>query len=303
MRGSMLTEDIDSSMRTVERGLQDPVRPRHRVARARNDHVPAGLEPAPALGPGLVPGHDDAHARACGGRRASTFRQKFGATYLLGWREVYPWLSLQVFPLVAYWISRGDTLSSGWPIFFCTTLFVLHIGPMQTLFAYQLADRRSNSTRAGSGVTCSSRRSSTPSTRTRSHACRTSRSSSGSGPGRSHPARMRRSSSRTSSSRMSSSVDVAGEAMPSPAAPSDLPSCRARAWRLERTTRPSRRHRPANHARSLGRRNDAIGVSRPLGAGIRAPRQVARRPRSHRRPPGSADAAVPGARRTAGSTG
>ena len=34
----------------------------------------------------------------------------------------------------------GDTLSSGWPVFFITTLFVLHIGPMQTLFAYRLAD-------------------------------------------------------------------------------------------------------------------------------------------------------------------
>jgi hypothetical protein len=70
-----------------------------------------------------------------------TLRQKLGATYLLGWREVYPWLSLQIFPLVAFWmLTRGDRLSSGYPILLCTTLFVLHVGPMQTLYAYRLAD-------------------------------------------------------------------------------------------------------------------------------------------------------------------
>jgi len=35
---------------------------------------------------------------------------------------------------------RGDSLSLGFPVFFCTTLFVLHIGPVQTWYAYRLAD-------------------------------------------------------------------------------------------------------------------------------------------------------------------
>ncbi|MFP5489285.1 MAG: hypothetical protein ACLGHQ_13390, partial [Acidimicrobiia bacterium] len=61
-------------------------------------------------------------------------------SYLLGWREIYPWLSLQVLPLVAYWTYRGDPLSHGWPIFVCTTVFVLHVGPAQTWYAYRLAD-------------------------------------------------------------------------------------------------------------------------------------------------------------------
>jgi hypothetical protein len=140
MRGSMLTEDIDSSMRTVERGL-----------RIRSDRHIVSRE----LGTTTFKQVWNQRLRWAQGWfqvtmmhtmrvwRSSglTFRQKFGATYLLGWREVYPWLSLQIFPLVAFWmITRGDRLSHGWPILFCTTVFVLHVGPMQTLYAYRMAD-------------------------------------------------------------------------------------------------------------------------------------------------------------------
>jgi hypothetical protein len=62
-------------------------------------------------------------------------------SYLLGWRELYPWLSLQVFPLIAYWLFRGDDFELFQPIFLLGTLFVLHVGPAQTVFAYALADR------------------------------------------------------------------------------------------------------------------------------------------------------------------
>ncbi|MCB0968503.1 MAG: glycosyltransferase family 2 protein, partial [Ilumatobacter sp.] len=140
MRGSMLTEDIDSSMRTVERGLK-----------IRSDRDVVSRE----LGTTTMKQVWNQRLRWAQGwfqvtmmhtlrvwRSAGlTLRQKFGATYLLGWREVYPWLSLQVFPLVAYWyVARGQTLSTGWPILFFTTLFVLHVGPHQTWYAYKLAD-------------------------------------------------------------------------------------------------------------------------------------------------------------------
>jgi hypothetical protein len=62
-------------------------------------------------------------------------------SYLLGWRELYPWLSLQIFALIAYWLLRGDAVDLNQPMFLLATLFVLHIGPAQTLFAYSLADR------------------------------------------------------------------------------------------------------------------------------------------------------------------
>lgn len=139
MRGSMLTEDIDSSMRTVERGLK---------IRSDRDVVSRELATTTfqqvwnqrlrwAQGWFQV---TMMHTLRVWKSPGLTFRQRFGATYLLAYREVYPWLSLQIFPLVGYWLSRGDTLSYGWPIFFCTTLFVLHIGPVQTWYAYRLAD-------------------------------------------------------------------------------------------------------------------------------------------------------------------
>ena len=140
MRGSMLTEDIDSSMRTVERGLK-----------IRSDRDVVSRE----LGTTTMKQVWNQRLRWAQGwfqvtimhtlrvwRSAGlNLRQKIGATYLLGWREVYPWLSLQVFPLVAYWyVSRGQMISAGWPILFLATLFVLHVGPHQTWYAYKLAD-------------------------------------------------------------------------------------------------------------------------------------------------------------------
>ena len=41
--------------------------------------------------------------------------------YLLGWREVYPWISLQIFPLLAYWWYRNNP-----PIDWFVPIFVLH---------------------------------------------------------------------------------------------------------------------------------------------------------------------------------
>ena len=140
MRGSMLTEDIDSSMRTVERGLK---------IRSDRDIVSRELATTTfkqvwnqrlrwAQGWFQV---TIMHTRRVWHSPGLTLRQKVGASYLLGWREAYPWLSLQVIPLVAFWIFvRGDGLTWGWPILFCTTVFVLHIGPAQTLYAYRLAD-------------------------------------------------------------------------------------------------------------------------------------------------------------------
>ncbi|MBK7449853.1 MAG: hypothetical protein IPJ47_10630 [Anaerolineales bacterium] len=35
-----------------------------------------------------------------------TLRQKFGAFWLLGWREIYPWLSMQMFPIIMFWVQN-----------------------------------------------------------------------------------------------------------------------------------------------------------------------------------------------------
>ena len=139
MRGFMLTEDIDSSMRVVERGgtiVSDP-----------------GLiseELAPVTAKALwnqrmrwAQGWSQVswrHLRPMLKRPGASLRSRVGAFYLLAWREIYPWVSLQMFPLLAFWLLRGDpTIDWFVPIFVATTLFTLTAGPAQVLFAWKLA--------------------------------------------------------------------------------------------------------------------------------------------------------------------
>ncbi len=138
MRGSMLTEDIDSSMRVVESGetiISDP------------DLVSTELAPE-TLGAlwnqrlRWAQGWSQVSIRHLVKmmRAAPTLRQRAGVFYLLGWREVYPWISLQVFPLLTYWWMRGESRTDWFvPIFVATTIFTMSVGPAQTWFAYRLA--------------------------------------------------------------------------------------------------------------------------------------------------------------------
>lgn len=142
MHGFMLTEDIDSSMRAVVRGrriVSDP----YIVSRELAPETLAALTKQrlrwaqgwlqislkwilPALrAPQL------------------TLRQKLGMFQLLAWREVYPWVSMQIIPLVAWWaVQAGSLWRIDWlvPIFVVTTLFTLGTGPGQLVFAWRLAD-------------------------------------------------------------------------------------------------------------------------------------------------------------------
>ena len=119
-------------------GRSSPIPVSSRGARARDGRRPCGTS-------------------GCGGRRAgrrsrwrhlrpmlkrpgASLRSRIGAFYLLAWREVYPWVSLQIFPLLAFWLLRGDPPINWFvPIFVVTTLFTLSAGPAQVLFAWKLA--------------------------------------------------------------------------------------------------------------------------------------------------------------------
>jgi cellulose synthase/poly-beta-1,6-N-acetylglucosamine synthase-like glycosyltransferase len=73
--------------------------------------------------------------------RNLTLRQKLGLTFLLGWREVYPWISIQMVPVIVFTAWRvGGITRLDWLIwvFVLTTLFTLSVGPGQTLFAYRV---------------------------------------------------------------------------------------------------------------------------------------------------------------------
>lgn len=140
MRGFMLTEDIDSALRTVEAG--------YKIA---SDPLLVSRELAPTTLKALW---NQRMRWAQGWFQVSlkhlllglrspklSLRQKFGFFQLLGWREIYPWISVQIFPVIAFWAWKYGGLSNlDWfvPIFVLTTIFTLSVGPGQTLFAYLL---------------------------------------------------------------------------------------------------------------------------------------------------------------------
>jgi cellulose synthase/poly-beta-1,6-N-acetylglucosamine synthase-like glycosyltransferase len=139
----MLTEDIDSALRAVEEG-----------ARITSDPLLVSRELAPITLGALwnqrmrwAQGWFQVSLRhLLPGLRSPNLsvRQKWGFAFLLGWREIYPWVSLQIFPLIAYQAYTREGLGNlDWfiTIFVLTTLFTVAVGPGQTLFAYICSDR------------------------------------------------------------------------------------------------------------------------------------------------------------------
>ena len=59
--------------------------------------------------------------------------------YLLGWREVYPWIAMSVWPLFGFLAWRDGGFELGSPMFLLLTLFTTVSGPLQTLAAWRLA--------------------------------------------------------------------------------------------------------------------------------------------------------------------
>ncbi len=139
MRGFMLTEDIDSSMRVVAGG-----------GRIISDPGLVSTELAPPDWRGLwnqrlrwAQGWSQVsmrHLLAMLRNDRLSRRQRIGLAYLLGWREIYPWISLQAFPILAYWFLRGAPPVDWFvPVFVLTTLFTTSAGVMQTWSAWRLA--------------------------------------------------------------------------------------------------------------------------------------------------------------------
>jgi cellulose synthase/poly-beta-1,6-N-acetylglucosamine synthase-like glycosyltransferase len=141
MRGSMLTEDIDSSMRLLQNG-----------GRLASDPRLYSRELAPTTVKALwyqrmrwAQGWFQVSLRhLVGGLRNAdlSIRQKLGVWALLGWREFYPWIAIQMIPIVAFLaVKSGGVDKLDWliPLFVFTTLFTLTVGPGQTVFAWILA--------------------------------------------------------------------------------------------------------------------------------------------------------------------
>jgi cellulose synthase/poly-beta-1,6-N-acetylglucosamine synthase-like glycosyltransferase len=140
LRGSMLTEDIDSSLRVMLRGQRiasDPALLSRELAPTRLS-VLAGQRLRWAQGWSQV-----SLEYAISAVRSSrlSVRQKFGTTFLLCWREIYPWVSLQMLPLVAYVLlhRKGEHANFFVPLLLLSTLITFLVGPVQTTMAYLLS--------------------------------------------------------------------------------------------------------------------------------------------------------------------
>lgn len=66
-------------------------------------------------------------------------RQRVGLGFLLMWRELFPWFSSLMWPLLAFFAWRDGGLSLGWTLAWLTTLLTVSTGPVQVLIARRLS--------------------------------------------------------------------------------------------------------------------------------------------------------------------
>jgi cellulose synthase/poly-beta-1,6-N-acetylglucosamine synthase-like glycosyltransferase len=137
MRFDRLTEDIDSSIRATLAGAQ-----------IISDPGLFSRELAPITARSLFRQRlrwaqgwfqVSRHHLAVTLRSDLSRRQKFGMAILLGWREIYPWISPTMMAVLGYLIWRDGGLSFSSPLFLITTLYTITCGPVQAVFAWRLA--------------------------------------------------------------------------------------------------------------------------------------------------------------------
>ncbi|MFJ2672692.1 glycosyltransferase [Streptomyces sp. NPDC087525] len=141
MHGSMLTEDIDSTLRALNEGAKITV-DRTLVSR---ELAPTTLKSLWNQRSRWAQGWLQVSLKYLWrGLRSPAFtpRQKAGLFVLLGWREVQPWLTLQMLPILAFAVWKAGGLSQlDWmvPVCLLATLFTLSAGVVQAAFAWRLA--------------------------------------------------------------------------------------------------------------------------------------------------------------------
>ncbi|MBL8078469.1 MAG: response regulator [Anaerolineales bacterium] len=142
MHGSMLTEDIDSSIRVMTSGAKIISDPRLISRELAPTTIKALWNQRLRWAQGWLQVSMKHLWKALRSKNLSA-RQKFGLLWLLGWREIYPWISMQMFPIILFWIVKyGGVDKINWlvPIFVMTTLFTLSVAPGQVFFSYKLGD-------------------------------------------------------------------------------------------------------------------------------------------------------------------
>ncbi|QKW10030.1 glycosyltransferase [Streptomyces sp. NA04227] len=141
MHGSMLTEDIDSTMRALREGIRFTV-DRALISR---ELAPTNLKSLWNQRSRWAQGWLQVSLKHLWkALRSPVFdrRQKLGLLVLLGWREMQPWLTLQMLPVLGYAIWKEDgpgNLDWTVPICLLAMAFTLSAGVIQAAFAWRLA--------------------------------------------------------------------------------------------------------------------------------------------------------------------
>lgn len=139
MRGTALTEDIDSAIRGVLSGHEIRVEPSIVSRELAPTRLGVLWNQRLRWAQGWTQVSRRHLVRAL--RSRVPLREKLGLLWLLGWREAYPWVSMQMLPILAYWISRDGLAGLDWaiPVFLVTTAVTLSVGPGQAAIAYRNA--------------------------------------------------------------------------------------------------------------------------------------------------------------------
>ena len=141
MQGDMLTEDIDSSLRALERSARIVSDPALRSRELAPTTIGALFHQRLRWAQGWFQVSVKHLPRLARSRELSR-RQRAGLCFLMGWGQVYPWVGLQVYPFLAYLaLHQGNGQKMYWfiPLFLVTSIFTFSVGLGQTLFAYLLA--------------------------------------------------------------------------------------------------------------------------------------------------------------------
>lgn len=142
MQGSMLTEDIDSSMRSLRDGLKIVSDPGLRSSELAPTTVTALWNQRMRWAQGWTQTAQRHLLPAMRSDRLSG-RQRLGAAFLLGWTQIVPWVTIQILPILAFTAWRvGGFTKLNWliPLFVLLSLFTFSVGIAQTAFAYVLGD-------------------------------------------------------------------------------------------------------------------------------------------------------------------
>jgi cellulose synthase/poly-beta-1,6-N-acetylglucosamine synthase-like glycosyltransferase len=80
------------------------------------------------------------HGRPFVAAKHFTPQQRFGGFKMFIWRELYPWISLQRWPVIIFWLMTRDHIDWGNPLWVATSAITIGTGPAQCFLIAKVRD-------------------------------------------------------------------------------------------------------------------------------------------------------------------